>query len=119
MFKLSHAQKLTPGILVLALSSIGMSTQAVLATSLGHSTQPQTQTVPCKPDNSNCPWKQIKDKQTLLPFNTQDSAALPQVALLEEGAAAKAGNPCKPSSTAAKCRNWVLGNPTPPVRPKK
>jgi len=34
------------------------------------------------------------------------------------GTQAGKGNPCKPSSTTKACRDWILGNPKPPISKK-
>ncbi len=34
------------------------------------------------------------------------------------GGQAAAGNPCGPGKSTKGCRDWILGNPKPPVRPK-
>lgn len=118
MFNLSRSKVSQAVFVSLVLGSAGICTPVALATSIVSPAQPQEQTVPCKPDNSNCPWKKIKDRR-LPSSSTQHSVTLPQEILPQENVASKAGNPCKPSSTSAKCRDWILGNPTPPIRPKR
>ena len=34
------------------------------------------------------------------------------------GTQADTGNPCKPSGTTKGCRDWILGNPKPPISKK-
>ncbi len=46
-------------------------------------------------------------------------AASADVPVASSGATAAKKNPCEPPTTAKKCRDWINGNPKPPIRPKK
>lgn len=66
---------------------------------------PTPQTVPCKPDNSNCPHKKFGKG-----FGTILSAPQPTSA---------AGNPCAPGKPASGCLKWINGDVKIKPAPKK
>lgn len=75
------------------------------AAQFGAAQEPAKQTVPCKPDNSNCPHKKLGKKgPTDLVTTVQPTAA--------------AGNPCAPGKPAQGCLKWVNGDIKIKPRPK-
>lgn len=57
---------------------------------------PAKQTVPCKPDNSNCPHKKLGGK------GSGTIVATPQPT-------SAAGNPCAPGGSTTECLKWRNG----------
>ncbi len=103
-------------------------------------TSKQRQTLPCKPDGRNCPPNRPgkprlpfpitstgptvppKPAQSAPPVRTHTPATPVHYRLFPVGgvgATTAKKNPCEPPTTAKKCRDWINGNPNPPIRPKK
>ena len=68
----------------------------VQAADVATAQDPAGQTVPCKPDNSNCPWKKVGGK------GSGTIVATPQPT-------SAAGNPCKPGGSTTGCLKWING----------
>ena len=85
-------------LLLLAFSS-------VQAADFATAQDPARQTVPCKPDNSNCPHKKLGGK------GSGTIVATPQPT-------SAAGNPCKPGGSSTDCLKWINGKVTIKPKPK-
>jgi hypothetical protein len=84
-------------LLLLAVSS-------VQAADVGTAQDPVAQKVPCKPDNSNCPWKSGGKGSGTIVATPQPTSA--------------AGNPCKPGGSSTDCLKWINGKVTIKPKPK-
>ena len=78
---------------------------SVQAADFASAQDPARQTVPCKPDNSNCPHKKLGGKGP----GSIVSAPQPTSA---------AGNPCAPGGSTTACLKWINGDVKIKPKPK-